>query len=91
MASKTPLRRPAAGNNGPLTPSGSAFAVRHPAVTKPHTLCRVAHRAHMDASDLRLWLIEMEGLPSKVAEQMGAEYEYGRELLAFANGRRRSA
>jgi hypothetical protein len=45
----------------------------------------------MDAADLRRWLLEVDGWPPEVAEQLALEYEYGRELLAFADGRRRSA
>ena len=52
-----------------------------------------AHRdgSRMDASTLQRWLIEAEGWPPEVAEQLALEYEYGRELLAFADGHRRSA
>jgi hypothetical protein len=45
----------------------------------------------MDASELRRWLIEVEGWAPEVAEQLATEYAYGRELLAFADGHRRSA
>jgi len=47
--------------------------------------------SRMDASDLRRWLIEVAGWPPEVADQLALEYEYGRELLAFADGHRRSA
>jgi hypothetical protein len=52
-----------------------------------------AHRdgSRIEASDLRRWLIEIEGWPPEVADQLALEYEYGRELLAFADGHRRSA
>jgi hypothetical protein len=51
-----------------------------------------AHRegSSLDASTLRRWLIEIEGWAPEVADQLAIEYEYGRELLAFA-GRRVSA
>jgi hypothetical protein len=45
----------------------------------------------LDASDLRRWLIEAEGWAPEVADQLAIEYQYGRELLAFADGYRRSA
>jgi hypothetical protein len=49
-----------------------------------------AHRecSGLDASTLRRWLVEIEGWAPEVAEQLAIEYEYGRELLAFADGRR---
>jgi hypothetical protein len=47
--------------------------------------------SRMGASDLRRWLIEVEGWPPEVADQLALEYEYGRELLAFADGHRQSA
>jgi len=47
--------------------------------------------SRMDASDLRRWLIEVEAWPPEVADQLALEYEYGRELLTFADGHRRSA
>jgi hypothetical protein len=49
-----------------------------------------AHRecSNLDASTLRRWLVEIEGWAPEVAEQLALEYEYGRELLAFAEGRR---
>lgn len=52
-----------------------------------------AHRdgSQLDATTLRRWLIEIEGWPQEVAEQLAGEYEYGRELLAFAENGRRSA
>jgi hypothetical protein len=45
-------------------------------------------RSDLDASTLRRWLIEVEGWPPEVADQLAVEYEYGRELLAFSEGRR---
>jgi len=45
----------------------------------------------MDASTLRRWLIESDGWPSELADQFALEYEYGRELLTFAEEHRRSA
>jgi hypothetical protein len=45
----------------------------------------------LDASTLRRWLIEVDGWAPEVAEQLALEYAYGRELLAFADGLRRSA
>jgi hypothetical protein len=48
-------------------------------------------RSKMDAADLRRWLLEVDGWPQEVADQLAVEYEYGRELLAFADGHRRSA
>jgi hypothetical protein len=52
-----------------------------------------AHRDHseMDASDLHRWLIEVARWAPEVAQQLALEYEYGRELLAFADAHRRSA
>jgi hypothetical protein len=52
-----------------------------------------AHRdgSRMEAADLRRWLLEVDGWPPEVADQLAVEYEYGRELLAFADGHRRSA
>lgn len=47
--------------------------------------------SRMDAADLRRWLVEVDGWPPEVAEQLAVEYEYGRELLAYAAGQRRSA
>jgi hypothetical protein len=47
--------------------------------------------SRMDASTLRRWLIESEGWPSELADQLALEYEYGRELLSFAEEHRRSA
>jgi hypothetical protein len=45
-------------------------------------------RSGLDAFTLRRWLIEVEGWPPEVADQLAIEYEYGRELLAFSEGRR---
>jgi hypothetical protein len=52
-----------------------------------------AHReqSKLDPPTLRRWLAESEGWPPEVAEQLAIEYESGRELLAFAEGGRRSA
>jgi hypothetical protein len=49
-----------------------------------------AHRDHstLDPSTLQRWLTEVDGWSPEVAEQLALEYEYGRELLAFAEGRR---
>lgn len=38
----------------------------------------------LDSSTLARWLIEAEDWPPPIAEQLALEYEYGRELLAFA-------
>ncbi|MCI0464823.1 MAG: hypothetical protein L0Z62_48485 [Gemmataceae bacterium] len=45
----------------------------------------------MDAAELLRWLVEVDGWAPEVADQLAIEYEYGRELLAFAEGHRRSA
>lgn len=45
----------------------------------------------LDSSTLRRWLVEVEDWPPEVADQLAFEYYYGRELLAFADGHRRSA
>jgi hypothetical protein len=52
-----------------------------------------AHRdgSQMDASTLQRWLVEAEGWSPEAADQLALEYEYGRELLAFAEEPRRSA
>lgn len=52
-----------------------------------------AHRdgSTMGAADLRRWLLEVDGWAPEVADQLAIEYEYGRELLAYAAGHRRSA
>jgi hypothetical protein len=52
-----------------------------------------AHRdgSKMAAADLRRWLIEVESWAPEVAGQLAVEYDYGRELLGFADGHRRSA
>jgi hypothetical protein len=52
-----------------------------------------AHRdgSSMDPADLRRWLLEVGGWPPEVADPLAVEYEYGRELLAYADGHRRSA
>jgi hypothetical protein len=48
-------------------------------------------RSRMDSSTLRRWLVEAEGWSPEVADQLALEYEYGRELLSFAEEHRRSA
>lgn len=48
-------------------------------------------RSNLDASILRRWLVEVEDWPPEVADQLAVEYHNGRELLAFAEGQRRSA
>jgi hypothetical protein len=48
-------------------------------------------RSTLDASTLRRWLVEVEYWPPEVADQLAIEYQYGRELLAYADGHRRSA
>jgi hypothetical protein len=52
-----------------------------------------AHRdgSRMDAATLQRWLVEAEGWSPEVADQLALEYEYGRELLTFAEEHRRSA
>ncbi|MHC5539285.1 hypothetical protein ACYOEI_13790 [Singulisphaera rosea] len=52
-----------------------------------------AHRddSRMEAATLRRWLVESEGWAKEVADQLAVEYEYGRELLTFAEEHRRSA
>lgn len=45
-------------------------------------------RGRLDSSTLRRWLIEIEGWPVEVADQLAGEFEFGQELLAFADGRR---
>lgn len=47
--------------------------------------------SRMDASTLERWLVEAEVWPPEVADQLAVEYEYGRQILAFADARRRSA
>jgi hypothetical protein len=47
--------------------------------------------SRMDAPTLRRWLVESDGWPSELADQLALEYEYGRELLRFAEEHRRSA
>jgi hypothetical protein len=49
-----------------------------------------AHEGKCDlsGSTLRRWLVEVEGWPPDVASQLAVEYEYGRELLTFAESRR---
>ena len=48
-------------------------------------------RSSLDSSTLKRWLVEAEEWPPEVAEQLAVEYEYGRELLSFADCHRRSA
>jgi len=52
-----------------------------------------SHRdgSRLDAHTLRRWLIEVENWPAEVAQRLALEYEFGREVLAFSEGRRRSA
>lgn len=45
-------------------------------------------RSVLDSNTLRRWLTEVENWPPEVADQLAIEYEYGRELLAFSEGRR---
>lgn len=45
----------------------------------------------MTSWELRRWLTEVEGWSPEVAAELAREYEYGRELLAFAAKPRRSA
>ena len=45
-------------------------------------------RSSLTASLLHRWLIEVDGWPSEVADRLASEYESGRELLGFADGRR---
>ncbi len=45
----------------------------------------------LDAATLRRWLVEVEGWAPEAADQLAVGYEYGRELLTFAEGHRRSA
>ena len=45
----------------------------------------------LDAFTLKRWLVEADEWPPDVAEQLAIEYEYGLELLAFAEEGRRSA
>jgi hypothetical protein len=52
-----------------------------------------AHRdgSRLDAHTLRRWLTEVENWPPEVAQRLALEYEFGKEVLAFSEGRRRSA
>jgi hypothetical protein len=45
----------------------------------------------LDSSTLRRWLVEVEDWPPELADLLAGEYGYGRELLSFEEGRRRSA
>jgi hypothetical protein len=45
-------------------------------------------RSSLTASLLHRWLIEVDGWPSEAADRLASEYESGRELLGFADGRR---
>ena len=45
-------------------------------------------RSSLNGSTLRRWLVEVEDWPPEVADQLACEYEVGREILAFAEGRR---
>ena len=44
--------------------------------------------SNLDGSILRRWLVEVEDWPPEVADLLASEYEFGREILAFAEGRR---
>lgn len=48
-----------------------------------------AHREQspLDVPTLERWLTEVEGWSPDVAEQLAAEYHYGRELLGFSSSR----
>lgn len=48
-------------------------------------------RCRLDPSTLFRWLIEVGRWPEEVADQLALEYEFGRELLEFAEEPRRSA
>jgi hypothetical protein len=45
-------------------------------------------RSSLTASSLRRWLVEVDGWPPEVADRLAIEYEFSRELLGFADGRR---
>ncbi len=45
----------------------------------------------LDWSTLRRWLVEVENWSPEVADRLAWEYQFGRELLAFKDGQRRSA
>ncbi len=74
----------------------SACANKGTGASHPHDRERwndfvlAAHRCagKMPAADLRRWLIDIEEWSPEVADQLASEYEYGRELLAFAEARR---
>jgi len=42
----------------------------------------------LDASNLRRWLVELEGWSPEIAEQLAGEYAFGGKLLTFSDGRR---
>jgi hypothetical protein len=48
-------------------------------------------KSPLDASILRRWLVAVGQWPPELADQLAVEYDYGRELLAFAEVHRRSA
>ena len=45
-----------------------------------------AHRTNctLDGANLRRWLVEVEGWPPEIAEDLASEYETGREMVAYA-------
>lgn len=49
-----------------------------------------AHRdeSRLEASDLKNWLVEIEGWPVEIADQLAGEYEFSGELLSFSAGQR---
>ncbi len=77
----------------------SAAADRNTGASQPRDHDRwmdfilAAHRdgSRLDAHTLLRWLIEVENWPPDVAQRLAVEYEFGREVLAFSEGRRRSA
>ena len=52
-----------------------------------------AHRdgSRLDAHTLRRWLTVVDSWPPEVAQRLALEYEFGKEVLAFSEGHRRSA
>lgn len=44
--------------------------------------------SRLDATTLRRWLIEVEGWPPEVADGLASEYDFGKDILAFAAGQR---
>jgi hypothetical protein len=47
--------------------------------------------SRLAAPTLRRWLIEVENWSPEVAQRLALEYEFGKEVLAFSESRRRSA